>query len=372
MSLSSSEVDRHLAELRAVAAACPLMDVHVHPFEVIGGSIRYAASSEHAGLWSSGDLCYLPPAAAAFDPQAAPAGPPGATGELQERMAAFFLRRLYMHTGPRCFRDQLSLGGISRALLLPVARPGEWVEAEMDFLATLFGRDPQFLLGYCLPDAVRNEEVEANLRRAVNRWGVQAVKVHPNLSRLDLAAAAGKVRLEAILVAAGRCGLPVVIHGGPSPVLADPAGRHYGRIENLDTVDFALTPFPVVIAHAGCFGLSLPEVEGEVLPRLRRLLARHDHLMLDLSALAIPVLARILRVIEPERLLFGSDALYDLPWKALIRLSIVLQQISGTCSEEKLMQIAGSNPAIIFGKEILRHDIAAAHQIPAVSGTLPG
>lgn len=366
MRLSSLEVNRHLAELRAIGATCPLMDVHVHPFEVIGGSIRYAANTEHPGLWSSGDLCYLPPSANAFDPEAPPANPEGPSGELQERMATFFLRRLYVHNGPRCFRDQLSLGGISRALLLPVARPGVMVDAEMDFLATLFDGESQFLLGYSVPDSVRNEEVEVNLRRAFGRWGIQAVKVHPNLSRIDLAAPVGKARLEAILAAAGRCGLPVIIHGGPSPVLSDPAVRQYGRIENLEAVDFHLTPFPVIIAHAGSFGLPPQEVDQEVLPRLRRMLNRFDNLMLDLSALSVSVLVRILRAVEAERLLFGSDALYDLPWKSLVRLFIVLQKTYGSRSEEILVRIAGNNSANLFGKEWVEHDIANAHEVPAV------
>ncbi len=333
------------------------MDVHVHPFEVLGSGICYAENLESPGIWSSGSLCYLPPASRGFDPELQTATQE-IPGELQHRMQTFFLRRLYMHTGPRCFKDQLSLGGISRALLLPVARPGEPIAAEMDFLFALFAAEPRFLLGYCVPGDVPDEGVESDLQRAVSRWDVRALKVHPNLSRIDPRTSAGRERIETLLAAAGRCGLPLVLHGGPSPGLADAAAQDYGRIQHLEEIDFGLSSSPVVIAHAGAYGLSAAEVDDEILPRLQRLFDRWEHLSLDLSALSLSVQVRILRTIEPERVLFGSDALYDLPWKSLVRLFLALRQVCAGRQEELLVRIAGTNPVRLFEKE--RSNVVAA------------
>ena len=362
MDLGKAEVERCLAIIQTIGREHRLTDMHMHPFEVVFGAGRYAENRHTAGVWSTADLCYLPPAAGAMDlaPQSAPAHDLPAV--MQERLAMLGLRRLYVHTGPRCFGDQLLLGGISRGLLLPVTRPGTHADTEMALLASIFGDDSRFLFGYSLPVETAEADIAATVQRAIRLWDVRAIKVHPCLSGIDLCAVSGRARLEAILTAAGNAELPVIIHGGAYPNIVESCGPCFGLLENMDRIDFDLTSHPVVIAHAGAFGLDRQLVESSLLPRLGSLLHRYDHLFVDVSALSAEVIGLLLLRIAPERIVFGSDALYELPWKSLIRLFVALEKAAGGRAEELLVRIAATNSGQMLRKEAGHVDVAA-HQV---------
>lgn len=363
MGLDKAEVERYLTIIRAIGREHRLTDMHMHPFEVVFGAGRYVENRHTAGVWSTADLGYAPAAvgAMALAPQTTPAHDLPAA--MQERLAMLGLRRLYLHTGPRCFGDQLLLGGISRALLLPVTRPGTHAEKEMALLARIFGDDPRFLLGYSLPVETATPDIEEAVQRALRQWDIRAVKVHPCLSGINLCAADGRARLEAILAAAGQAGLPVIMHGGTYPNIVEPCAPCFGLLENVDRIDFNLTSQPVVIAHAGAFGLDRQQVESRLLPRLESLLRRYDHLSVDVSALSSEVIGLVLSRVAPERIVFGSDALYELPWKSLIRLFVALEKAAVGREEELLVRIAATNSDHILRKEIKENDDVAAHQV---------
>lgn len=363
MDLGKAEVERYLTIIRAIGSEHRLTDMHMHPFEVVFGAGRYAENRQTAGVWSTADLCYLPPAVGemALTPQTAPAHDVPAA--MQERLAMLGLRRLYVHTGPRCFGDQLLSSGISRGLLLPVTRPGTNADKDMALLARIFGDDARFLLGYSVPVETADADIAALVQRAMQLWGVRALKVHPCLSAINLCAASGRSRLEAILAAAGQAGLPVIMHGGTYPNIVEPCAPCYGLLENIGRIDFNLTPHPVVIAHAGAFGLDPQQVASRLLPRLENLLHRYEHLSIDVSALSAEVMALVLSRVEPERIVFGSDALYELPWKSLIRLFVALEKTAVGRAEELLVRIAATNSDHILRKETKENDDVAANQV---------
>jgi predicted TIM-barrel fold metal-dependent hydrolase len=282
---------------------------------------------------------------------------------MQERLAMLGLRRLYVHTGPRCLGDQLLLGGLSRGLLLPVTRPGTPAEKEMALLARIYGDDPRFLLGYSVPVETAEQDIETTIQRAIRLWDVRAIKVHPCLSGIDLCAASGRSRLEVILASAGQAGLPVIIHGGTYPNIVAAGAPCFGLLENMGRIDFNLTRHPVVIAHAGAFGLDRQQLASRLLPRLETLLRRYDHLSVDISALSAEVMGLVLSRVAPERIIFGSDALYELPWKSLIRLFVALKKAAGGWAEELLVLIAATNSGHMLRKERKDHDDVAAHQV---------
>lgn len=364
MDLGKAEVERYLAIIQAIGREHRLTDMHMHPFEVVFGAGRYAENRQTTGVWSTADLCYLPPAVGAMDlaPQTTPTHDLPAA--MQERLAMLGLRRLYVHTGPRCFGDQLLLGGISRALLLPVTRPGTNVDQDMALLASIFGDDPRFLFGYSVPVETAEADITATVQRAIRLWEIRAIKVHPCLSGIDLCALSGRTRLEAILTAAGKAELPVIIHGGAYPGIVESCGPCFGLLENMDRIDFNLTSHPLIIAHAGAFGLDRQQVASRLLPRLENLLQRYDHLSVDVSALSAAVIKLVLSRIAPERIVFGSDALYELPWKSLIRLFVALKKAAGNQAEELLVRIAATNSGQMLRKETEHVDVAASQVFP--------
>ncbi|MBE0504806.1 MAG: hypothetical protein IBX46_11825 [Desulfuromonadales bacterium] len=366
MDLDKAEVERYLTILQAIGREHRLTDLHMHPFEVVFGAGRYNENQQTAGLWSTVDLCYLPPGTGEMDLAPQSDATHDLPAAMQERLAMLGLRRLYVHTGPRCFADHMLLGGISRGLLLPVTRPGTDADKDMTLLAKIFGNDPRFLLGYSVPVETAEAAIEATVQRAIRLWEVRALKVHPCLSGINLCTAAGRSRLEAILAAASKANLPVIIHGGSYPDINESCGPCFGLLENIDGIDFNLTRHPVVIAHAGAFGLDQPQVESTVLPRLKKLLQCYDHLFVDVSALSATVIGLLLSRISFERIVFGSDALYELPCKSLIRLFVALERTSGNRAEELLVRIAATNSDHILRKESRENDLVTAHQIFSV------
>ena len=220
----------------------------------------------------------------------------------------------------------------------------------MALLTRIFGGDSRFLLGYSVPGNTANQDIEPMLLRAVRLWDVRAVKVHPPLSGIDLCASSGRLRLEAILAAADRAALPGILHGGASPNGGESSGQSFGMLENLGDIDFNVTRHPVVIAHAGAFGLGWQQVESEVLPGLDRLLGQHEHLYVDISALTAEITGLLVSRIESQRMVFGSDALYELPWKSLVKLFVALENAPNGQPEERLIRMAATNPDLLLGK----------------------
>jgi predicted TIM-barrel fold metal-dependent hydrolase len=145
------------------------------------------------------------------------------------------------------------------------------------------------------------------------------------------------------LTVAGELGLPIIVHGGRSPGLEPAEMRECGTISRLAMVNWSISTAPVVLAHAGCYGLSHTE-SIDALFILDNLLEKHSNLMADISKLEPPILRLVLEKISPDRLIFGSDALYIPIWKAWVKFLKTLQLVS-TRPDDDLIRIASLNPA---------------------------
>jgi predicted TIM-barrel fold metal-dependent hydrolase len=77
---------------------------------------------------------------------------------------------------------------------------------------------------------------------------------------------------------------------------------------------------------------------------LDNLLEKHPNLMADISNLEPPILRLVLERVSPDRLIFGSDALYVPIWKAWVRFLQTLQLLSKH-PDDDLIRIASLNPA---------------------------
>jgi len=113
MILNKSEIERCLKIIRSIGCRYRLTDMHVHPFEVVYGTGRYAPSQQTDGIWSTEDSAYVPPRIndEGSSPQSSPVN--NMPAAMRDRFAMIKLRRLYAHTGPRCMGDQMSMCGLS-------------------------------------------------------------------------------------------------------------------------------------------------------------------------------------------------------------------------------------------------------------------
>jgi Amidohydrolase len=352
-----------LARAKGLKDGRPWIDVHASPFEVIYNEFRYEANAAKPGVHSLGAQPYAAPAVGPLkvDPEPERPGQSATTGSsattglaspagAAAAMSIFLYRKVYAHVGAEALGDQMALGGIDRSLLLPVLQPESRGDDEMELVHRLYGGDERFLIGYCVPNGVGEADILPAVRSAVSKYGIRAIKVHPNISGIDLASPAGLGRVEAILDAARLTRLPVVVHGGRSPVVKNAAARANAALANLARVDWRITPFPVIISHAGMMGLSPAEIEDGPLAALGSVLASHDHLAVDISALDLTPLRLVLERVAPDRVVFGSDVFYYSQWGSVVKVLLALTQ-SFPDAEDRFVRIMAANPARCLPKE---------------------
>jgi predicted TIM-barrel fold metal-dependent hydrolase len=347
--ISKEEVKQYLARVKELRSAYRLFDIHAHPFEILFDQFHYRLSPDQKGLYSASACPYHPPQLTALPPENTFRMDSGAEGNLKGGLSWIALREVYSHTGPKVFGDHMSLSGIDRVLLLPVASPDEVSDQSMETLIEMFGPDGPFSFGCGVPNRIRLEGMSEFLKERIKRHGIEAVKLHPNITGIDLGTKPGKERVEGMLKACGELELPLIIHGGRSPVVRHSKTAEYGRIQYFQDIDWKISPETVVIAHAGGYGCSRGEMEEEVLPILQRLLSRYPNLMIDLSGLEMDVIGLLFRKVDLGRILFGSDGLYTAPWAALVKIAHALLK-EGLNLEKGLIEIVSLNPSLFMFK----------------------
>jgi predicted TIM-barrel fold metal-dependent hydrolase len=334
---SAAETARLLAMARELGRGHLLTDAHAHPFEVMAGGFPPPAA----------DAGYRPPV-----PGPLPQG--GDERDPSRRALLLGARLAFRHTGEKAFRDHTALCGVERTLLLPVPRSAEEADAVLGAARMRFPDARDFPLAAGLPPGIPPGDILPHLREMASRHRVAALKLHPPLTGIDPGTREGKRYIEEALVAAAALSLPVVVHGGRSPGVAG-EGSSFATLRVLQEIDWGLARGPVVIAHGGLYMVP-PEEHTDVVGILHRLLDSHPHLLVDTSGLDQEALTRLLRAVSPARVLFGSDALYFPPWRAVALLLNTLLHLSREWEKEFLL-IASDNPErILFSRTFpLRH-----------------
>lgn len=333
-----------LAWARDLGKSCHFLDMHVHPFDVLSGDIVYQRNKIVEGVFSRGEAVYHPPVMEEVKEitEARPASAPDSARAFQ--LAA---RLKYLHTGSQVFADQLASTGLSGALLLPVARVPNRAGEMLDATDKMFADESRLIHGCAFPVGVPAQEISAFLHSARGGHGIKAVKVHPNLCGLNPLDARGHELIEATLEAAGRLGLPVIVHGGRIAALKPDEAAEYGLLARLETINWSLSSMPVIIAHAGCFDVTGEDVDAS-LSRLNRLLESHPNLMADTSSVDSASLRRVLQKVGHDRLVFGSDALYVSMLTAWLGFLRALCEVS-PAPDDDLVRIASVNAANCLG-----------------------
>lgn len=347
--LNIAQVRKYLDDIKHIKQSHALADVHVHPFEVIFSGLKYRKKAVDGRFYSQNESTYKPPEIA----DVRTAGTPSAAcwnlvnENVRKKYLMFNLGKLYHHTGRQVFLDQMAVSGIDTVLLLPVSRPDSANDEQLELLAAMFGDDSRFALGYAVARNVSRDRIAGKVARAASRHHVRAVKIHPAITGINVCERSGLEHVEAILGACREHDLRVVVHGGRSPEVQTRETITYGELDRLERVDWSLAGNPVVIAHAGVYGYDESEA-GPCLATLQRIMARHDNVMVDVSGLRHGLLCLVLAKIDPQRILFGSDALYCPQWRALVNLYHALQQ-TGSRTDGLFVKIASTNPVRVIG-----------------------
>jgi predicted TIM-barrel fold metal-dependent hydrolase len=222
----------------------------------------------------------------------------------------------------------------------------------MVLMNDIFGGDERFELGYCVPNEVDLESIDLKIKENVRRYGIKILKIHPNITEINLDSILGVERVETILESSQKNKLKVIVHGGRSPILKNEGAVSFATMKNLEKIDWSITSEAVTIAHAGAFGCDTLEIKGEVLPKLKKMLAKYDNLYVDLSGIEFGDLCLILKSLDTDRIVFGSDSFYEYQWKGLVRLFAALQTSSSRV-EESFLKICSLNYSHLFARDAL-------------------
>lgn len=352
--LDEKKVSKYLSAVKEISCAHEIYDVHVHPYEVVFDEFVYPFGSATRDVISLRDGAYRIPKIGEMVLDRPPGkGKPMDTASLK-KVAMMGLRYTYGHIGSKVFSDSMELGGIDKALLLPVAPFHGGLEEKMLMLRSLYPDRKKFWIAGSVPNTICNDDIGKYVIRMCKEFDIRALKIHPIITGIDLNSKNGKDRLSCILDACGKNHLPLIVHCGSRSNLFEYGRGGYALIENMREIAWEISKSPVVIAHAGLYQCDDPDRKDDVLKDMNKLIARHDHLYVDTSGLGFDSLTRVLTGLERERILFGSDALYEPQWAKVVTLMHALSRLREGV-EESYIEIASRNPCKVVFKEYVHN-----------------
>jgi predicted TIM-barrel fold metal-dependent hydrolase len=324
-------------------------DMHVHPYEVMFDKFTYTGDSSLPGVLSLAGKSYTEPFIARFqfpemnsdfiDPEPL----------RRARMSLIQLSRNYGNVGEQVFIDHMDLSCVDKVLLLPVAADNGDFESRMRWVTQMYGSNDRFLIGGSVPGSIDAIQLSPYISALKNDYDIKAMKCHPVVSGIDLSCRAGREWLETLLSSCHESGLPLVVHGGRNNPYWEGERGNFGSLDYLEAIDWSISEEPVILAHAGFHRCSTYEIEIELMPKLKKMLGAHPNLYIDISGLGFEQLKLVLRSVDIERILFGSDALYISQWGAMAMTMHAFKEL-GMPMEECLVKVASINP----GKTIFK------------------
>lgn len=339
--LSVSQIEDYISSLKSICHDTPVIDCHVHATEVIRDKLEYSTNCEPV-LSAVGFDNYKKPRLNAARITAAQTGPDRVR---QNRLSEMAFTQSYRYTGATVLRDQMELAGVDRAVLLPVAHQRDSLNRQMQIIDSCCALDSCFIPGFSIDNAISDDDIADHLESAVRKHAVRVVKVHANVSGINLSEKTGRRRVNAILRACDPLDLPLVFHGGCSPILGDGPDSKFSIAENLREIDWGATRSAVVIAHFGvygCDGSSLDISRGSV-GHIQDILDDHSNVYLDTSGVMFPAIRRMLEIVDPSRVVFGSDAMYVPMYR---QIAFVMHALAEAGVDLNIMRTIASQNAI--------------------------
>jgi len=348
--LDEKRVLKYLSAVKEMSFTHKFYDVHVHPYEVVFDKFIYPYGSDKSGVISLSKDGYSIPKTSEMVLDGLMNKVKTADITSLKNITMMRLRYIYGHIGGKVFSDHMELSGINKVLLLPVASSHGEVEEKMIMVRSLYSDNNKFWVAGSVPNTIRNDEICNYVMRMRRDFNIKAIKVHPIITGINLNSEKGKDRLLYILDACGNNYLPFVLHCGDRSDIYEYERGGYALIENIKDIAWGISRSPVVIAHAGLYQCDNIEIQDKVLSVLDNMTSQHDNLYVDISGIGFKSLRKVLTRIDIDRILFGSDALYELQWKKAVTLMYALNDLKMR-SEDCYVRISSINPSRIIFKE---------------------
>jgi hypothetical protein len=341
--LEVRKVIMYLDMVKKMKKSFILYDMHVHPFELMQNNSGTDYKDDGNGIYSTSGSKFIPPSLHNIKLDKVFEIKKLENQNTYIKMLTKINKIIYSHTGAKVFSMHMNLSCIDKILLLPVAPMYGNIDGQMLAMDHMFGNDDRFWKGGSIPNTIRNVEIIEWIKQMIKQYDIRAVKIHPNITGIELGSSSGKERVENILFASNEHKMPLIFHGGRTHLPVHSSAGTYASIENLSEINWGLTKEPVVIAHAATYGYKQQEIEEDVIPRLEKILSKYNNIMVDISGVDYKILNIILRKIDINRILFGSDALYNLEWENVVILLHTLSEYKFNV-EKYFLQIMSINP----------------------------
>ena len=187
------------------------------------------------------------------------------------------------------------------------------LRAENDWTAREVARHPTRLVGFCAVNPLTDTALP-EIERCASNLRLKGLKLHFGNSGVDLSDSAHVARVRQVFAAANRLKLPIVVHL---------ATRNYaaGRSNAEVFLQAILPQAPDVVVQIAHLAGSGPGWDDEALEVFAKAIEAKDprtrNLYFDVATVAdlqrsdrLELLAKQIRQIGPERILFGSDGVF--------------------------------------------------------------
>jgi predicted TIM-barrel fold metal-dependent hydrolase len=346
--VSKREVIKIFSEIKHLKESNGLRiyDTHVHPYDVMGA---VHPKNTHPGCR---DIDYLKPGILEYFQY-------GKTEKVLSRL--FFklfpekvdqmIKTTYQTVDENRLFHEMAASMVDASVLLPVA---PWVGT--DEVAQQFTDSRFILLGTIDIHSIAVDQIRPTIERYRNEYHIAGIKLHPNLQNFypqpshNPPAIAEK--LKELYQTACDERLYLLFHGGISNFtnIMDPAYPRFvrskikGKIERFCDADgrselFERYHTPTVIAHIGHYGIAYPNYR-----RLKTIAKRFTQVYFDTAGVNPQLIENGLRIVGPERMLFGSDALYNrVAYNIIFLYKVIARLYARGARAEVLAQTLGRN-----------------------------
>lgn len=220
--------------------------------------------------------------------------------------------------------------GVAKCLVLPIA---PFVKTEEILRAA------QISPGQIIPlisvnfEGIAPHEVENKIKKYCDLFPFRGIKFHPNLQKVEPSSQEARALYES----ASAKDLFVLIHGGITPVLFDNS-RKFAVGKNLLPILKEHSKTTFVVAHAG--GYFNPDES------FLRDITNLPNVHVDTSGVGPGTIISALRLLGPERVVFGSDWPYATQDRSLRILETAVKRFCRTSSRDfsaTLQQVKSGN-----------------------------
>ena len=345
--ISERTIKEYLRLAKNIKGNHAFYDIHVHPLDIFTEDNKSSFSLKSDDLKFPNKEPYRPPVIGHLKDNEN-------YGDASERVMNLCKRltinKRYSKNNIQLFIDHMKLGLIDKIMLLPVPSRNGCFSDQLEYQDKFCKSNKKFINGGGISNSTKTDDIMRCMSDFKKKYNIKIIKIHPNVTAIDTTAASGKERIEAILSACNELKLPAIIHGGRSTLLAQKKEQFYGTIDNLKDIDWTINREKVVIAHAFCHDYNTSYIKKDIIPKLKQLCKKYENILFDLSNLEIDSITLLLNHINNDRIVFGSDALYEHQWAAVVKLLLSLFHIKEK-KEEKFIKIISVNPSKHIFKE---------------------